>query len=111
MLTRVGLAAFVAAVAMLMAPGWVPVAWWALMVAGQLVDRAVARPILGRPDSALGRGRKAAYLASTVANSALFSSINLYLWTAGGHTGQWFALLVACGTMVHITLKHFAARP
>jgi signal transduction histidine kinase/CheY-like chemotaxis protein len=107
---RIGLGAIIGLAALALAPSWAPLAWFAVMVLGQIVDRWIAQPLIGEIDRAARGGRIRAYLCSSVANAAIFGLMNIYLWFRCGEPGQWFALLAACGGLLHASLRLYPSR-
>jgi signal transduction histidine kinase/ActR/RegA family two-component response regulator len=101
--TRVGLALFIGAAAMLMAPSVWPVIWFCAVLAGQAFDWLAFRPLRLAPDRAAGWVR-ALCIASAALNTAIYSAISIYLWTRGGEFGPLFALVQVAGGLLHVSL-------
>ena len=108
--TRIGLAAFIGAAAWLLAPSVWPLAWFALMFAGQLLDDVAFRP-LRRDDAEPGKRAVAVACASSTVNTTIYSAVALYLWFNGGPAGQLFAIVQVAGSLLHVCLHLNLARP
>lgn len=109
--TRLGLALFIGATAVLFAPSWWPVFWFLAMLAGQLVDLVLFRPMRLHPERPMSRGRKVACLVSTFINTAIYSAITLYMWLEGGDAGRLFAVIQVAGGLLHVSLHMHHSRP
>lgn len=100
---RVGLAGFIALTAWMIAPSGWPAIWLLAVAVGQAVDWLVFRPLMeegrGRPDA---RSLAACCLSCAV-NSTIYSSISIYLWSAG-ETGMVFGSVLIAGALLHVTL-------
>ena len=101
--TRIGLALFIGAAAMLMAPSAWPVIWFCAVLAGQAFDWLAFRPLRLAPGRAAGWVR-ALCITSAALNTAIYSAISVYLWTRGGEFGPLFALVQVAGGLLHVSL-------
>jgi len=107
--SRLAIGAFIAVAAYILAPSFWPVLWYGAVVAVQMADRAVAR-LINRPDAETPRWMKALYAGSVFASTAAYASISPYFWVAGGQAGSWFALLLAAGGLLHVSLRSYPSR-
>jgi signal transduction histidine kinase/CheY-like chemotaxis protein len=107
--SRLGLAAFIGIAAFVLSPSIWPVVWFAVVVCSQFIDRAVALHVM-QFEAETPRGQKALYLASVFTSTALYAAISPYFWFAGGVAGGWFALLLAAGGLVHVSVRSYASR-
>ncbi|RZJ01125.1 MAG: response regulator [Brevundimonas sp.] len=109
--SRIGLAAFIGLTAWFIAPGPVPIAWFAAILASQGLDWLVFRRFRTRP---LWQPDKA-YLTLSCATTALsvivYSAMSAYLWFNGGEIGRIFAMIQVAGSLLHVSLHMHHSRP
>lgn len=109
LLTRIGLAGFIAVAAKMLGHSWGPILWLGPIIAGQLIDNRIGGRVIAE-GAALTRRTRDLYLVSSGLNAAIYGGLDLFLWLNGGVRGQWFALLVASGALVHASLRLYPAR-
>lgn len=109
--TRVGLAVFIAATAWFLAHSPWPAVWFAAVVATQVIDWVIFRPIRLEPDMPLSRAYRVLMCATTTLNVVVYSAISAYLWTAGGEAGRLFAIVQVAGGLLHVSLHMHHVRP
>jgi two-component system, sensor histidine kinase len=98
--TRLIIAVVLAGIGYWLAPTAWPPAWLALVVISQLGDLAVYRGITGEPS----RSRVMAWAVSTALSTAAYSALAIYLWMFAGDSGHMFAILLAAGGLLHVTI-------
>mgnify|MGYP003630668966 FL=1 len=101
--TRLLLAVFIGVTAWFLAPGPIPMIWFALVFLGQGLDWWVFRPF--RRDPTLeGRGWRAVLpIAGMTINAVIYSGLAIYLWFEGGPAGQIFGLIQVSGSLLHVS--------
>lgn len=102
--TRMALAAFIGVTALIYSPGWWPVIWFVATGLGQWIDSLVMRRYLRDPTLLPGLPYRTFTWVMVFLNTALYSGITLYVWQAGGEVGKAFAIVQACGGLLHVTL-------
>ncbi|HYE44299.1 MAG TPA: ATP-binding protein [Caulobacter sp.] len=104
---RIGFALFIGTVGWLLAPGPVPLLWFAAVVAFQGLDHLIAAAFRRPAAEAapLSRARRAAFVASMAFNAALYSGLAVFLWFHGTAVGMAFALLSICGSIINNALQ------
>ena len=108
--TRLGLALFIGGAAMVMSPSIWPVIWFAAMLAGQALDWIAFRSMrLGAGEST--RARRVLCVGVAALNTAIYSSISVYLWFRGGEFGPLFAMIQVAGGLLHVSLHMHHVRP
>ncbi len=108
--TRIGLALFIGGAAMVMSPSIWPVIWFTTMLAGQALDWIAFRPMrLGEGEPS--RARRAFCAGVAALNTAIYSSIAVYLWFQGGPFGPLFAMIQVAGALLHVSLHMHHVRP
>jgi signal transduction histidine kinase len=108
--TRVGFAIFIAVTVWALAPSHWPFVWLGLVVAGQGIDAAIFAGIRKLGDRPLSRRRKFAACASLFANSVIYSSIAVHLWTSGEGAEMVFGAVLIAGTLLHVTIHLYHVR-
>jgi signal transduction histidine kinase/ActR/RegA family two-component response regulator len=102
---RVGLALVIGAGTFaITGSSWVFV-WFAAVMATQLVDLHVSRPLRQDPHFEPTPRQEAGYLASMVLHVAVYSSITPLCWLAGGLEGHLFALLIPTAGLLNVALQ------
>ncbi|MDB5422430.1 MAG: integral rane sensor hybrid histidine kinase [Brevundimonas sp.] len=109
--SRLGLAAFIGAVAWILAPSVWPVAWIIAVVLTQAIDWVVCRPLRLAPDQEPSLGLKIASCVIASLSVAVYSGITAYLWFNGGEAGRIFAMVQAAGGLLHVSLHMHHTRP
>jgi len=109
--TRIILALFIGGTAYGLAPSVWPLAWFAAMLGGQLLDLWATAPLRRAPDTPPTPRQKALLCGLTAVNTAVYSGIAAYLWFYGGLAGQIFGLIQVAGGLLHVTLHMHKARP
>ena len=109
--TRIGLAAFIGATAWFFAPGIWPLAWFAAVLATQLIDWAVFRRFRLHPEWSPDRRYVILSCMVTALGVAVYSGIAAWLWFTGGEIGRAFALVQVAGGLLHVSLHMHQARP
>lgn len=108
--TRLGLGLFIGGAAMVMSPSIWPVIWFAAMLAGQALDWIAFRSMrLGAGEST--RARRVLCVGVAALNTAIYSSISVYLWFRGGEFGPLFAMIQVAGGLLHVSLHMHHVRP
>ena len=102
--TRIALAAFIGVTAWVMAPSWWVVGWFVAVLASQLLDWLVFRPIRKNPDRPVGRGYQVLCCATAALTVLIYSANTAYLWFNGGEVGRLFAIVQAAGGLLHVSL-------
>ena len=103
--TRLGVALFLFVSTWALTRSEWSVAWLAAVGLGQAVDWLIFRPLRGDPQASPSASRKAACTASVAVNAVIYSGFAPLLWMMGGEGGQVFAIMVLCGSLLHVTLK------
>jgi len=109
--TRIALAAFIGVTAWVIAPSLWPLIWFAAVVATQLVDWAVFRPLRQAPDKPIGRAYEIICCLTAALNVIVYSAMAAYLWFNGGEAGRLFAMVQVAGGLLHVCLHMYPARP
>jgi len=107
---RLVICAFIAAAAYVIFPSIWPGAWICATACAQLLDRVLSRRIAASGQEALRFGGRALIVLMAAANSTIFGSISLYMWFQTDTIGSWFALLLCCGGMLHVTLRNYPSQ-
>tara|TARA_R110002051_G_scaffold94246_2_gene163959 strand:+ start:2018 stop:3772 length:1755 start_codon:yes stop_codon:yes gene_type:complete len=108
--SRLGLAAFIGVTAWIMVPSVWPLLWFLAVVATQLLDEAVFRPIRLNPEMPVSRAYQALYCAVTVLAVIVYAGITAYLWFNGGEVGKIFAMVQCTGGLLHVSLHMYHDR-
>ncbi len=108
--TRIGLAAFIGAVAWYLAPSIWPGVWFAAVCGTQLIDWVVFRPIRRTPDVEPSAAYRVLCCATASLNVIVYSAISAYLWMQGGDVGRLFAMVQVAGGLLHVSLHMYHAR-
>lgn len=98
--TRLIVAAILTGAATFIAPSYIPLLWLSLVVASQLLDRAVYLRIGAAPS----RRAILVWAVTTLLTSAVYSGLSIYLWTQGGEAGRILAVLLSAGSLLHVTI-------
>ena len=101
---RLALAAFLALTAAVVSPSWWPVYWFVAVCLGQGLDHLVLMPFRRAPTDRRSRTYRAICCIVVFLNTALYASTSLYLWRTGGDIGKAFAMIQACGGLLHVSL-------
>jgi signal transduction histidine kinase/CheY-like chemotaxis protein len=106
---RVGIAAFIGLASYFLAPSQAPILWYAAVIATQVFERFFSdRMVLART-TPITKPLIAFILIMTAVNSAVYVGISAYLWFCGP-AGQMFAIILICGSLLHICLHLNAVR-
>ncbi|MDP1631650.1 MAG: ATP-binding protein [Caulobacter sp.] len=105
MITRLGLAAFLACCAWILAPSIWPVLWFAFVISGQGLDWLAFAPLRQERSTPPSSAVRVACFASTIVNTTLYSSLSAYNWFEGGSAGQLMAIVQVAGALVHVSLQ------
>lgn len=98
--TRIIVAAMVGAAAFAITPTWGPPAWFAAVVASQLLDTINTRAMRGVPSPRA----QALWMIAVFWNSVIYSSLGVYLWVEGSETGRLLGVLLVAGSLLHVTI-------
>ena len=101
---RLGFAVFIGVIGWVLAPGPVPLVWFAAVAAGQVIDHVISAPLR----RSVGPVRPPLYWAlatSMTLNAALYSALAVHLWLEGTAVGMAFALLALCGSLINNALQ------
>jgi len=98
--TRLVVAVILTAAAYFVAPSAWPVVWLALVVVTQTADWRFYRGIRGTPS----RAALAVWIGFTCLTSVVYSLLSIYLWVAGDEAGRLLAVLLAAGSLLHVTI-------
>jgi signal transduction histidine kinase/AmiR/NasT family two-component response regulator len=79
--------------------------WFAALVAAQIIDHTLSVPIRRHPELEPRTSVKAAYGLSIAFSAAVFSSIAVFNWSAGGDAGKVFAALVPAGAVLAMSIR------
>jgi signal transduction histidine kinase/CheY-like chemotaxis protein len=109
--TRIALAAVIGSTAWFVAPGPWPVVWFVGVLLTQAIDWFVFRRYRRNPQWRPDRGYLILSCAVTALGVAVYSSIAVWLWFAGGDTGRVFAMVQVAGGLLHVSLHMHHARP
>ena len=101
---RLGFAVFIGVIGWFLAPGPVPLAWFAAVAVGQGIDHWISSP-LRQSDRAVSPVRLSALTVSMTLNAFLYSSLAVFLWFQGTAVGMAFALLSLCGSLINNALQ------
>ena len=108
--SRLGLAAFIGVTAWIMVPSVWPLLWFLAMVATQLLDEAVFRPIRLNPEMPVSKAYQTLYCVVTVLAVVVYAGITAYLWFNGGEVGKIFAMVQCTGGLLHVSLHMYHDR-
>ena len=101
---RLGFAVFIGVIGWVLAPGPVPLIWFAAVTAGQVIDHVISAP-LRRSTGPVCAPLYWAMSASMTLNAVLYSSLAVHLWLEGTAVGMAFALLALCGSLINNALQ------
>lgn len=102
--SRMALALFIGATAWVYAPSIWPGVWFIAMSLGQIADHFIFLPFRRDPTNSRSIAYRALTCVFVFFNTALYSGITLYIWSSGDETGRLFAIIQACGGLLHVTL-------
>ncbi|MFZ5668160.1 MAG: ATP-binding protein [Pseudomonadota bacterium] len=108
--SRLGLAVFLAICAYILTPSSWPAFWTVAVFAGQGLDWLAFRSIRRRPGVVPDRAVRIGCFASTLLNTAVYSSMTVYTWRYGGDAGRLMAVIQVAGGLVHVSLQMHAHR-
>ncbi len=109
--TRIGLAAFIGAVAWFVIPSIWPAVWFAAVLVTQGIDSLVFSRFRRRPDWEPDRAYLVLSCATTVLCVAVYGAISAFMWFEGGEVGRLFAMVQCAGGLLHVSLHMHHARP
>ena len=109
--TRLALAAFIGAVAWIMAPSIWPLVWFAAVALTQVIDWLVFRPLRLRPETLPSAGYRVLCCLTAALTVVIYGGISAYLWFNGGDAGRAFAMIQCAGGLLHVSLHMHHARP
>ncbi|WP_396593945.1 ATP-binding protein [Brevundimonas sp. R86498] len=109
--TRIGLAAFITLTAWFLTQSFWPMAWFGAVVATQVLDWFVFRPLRLHPTREPTTRYKVALCATAAINVIVYSGIAAWLWVAGGEPGRLFAIIQVAGGLLHVSLHMHHVRP
>ncbi|CAN5409781.1 ATP-binding protein [soil metagenome] len=109
--SRLALAAFIGAVAWVLAPSIWPAVWFAAVVVTQAIDWLVGRPLRLHPDREPSTAIKVASCAVASLSVVVYAGVSAYLWFNGGEAGRVFAMIQAAGGLLHVSLHMHHTRP
>src|SRR5450432_997614 len=78
--------------------------WFAAVSLGQAADWLTFRPFRRDPHLPTSSGLKAACTASVAVNAAIYTGLAPFLWLSGGEGGHVFAMVMLCGSLLHVML-------
>ncbi|MEY3235585.1 response regulator [Aquidulcibacter sp.] len=102
--TRLAVAVFLAFACFFIVGGYVPFAWLAIVVLGQVLDWYTFKPLRLNPEKVVSREKMVECVAIVALNALVYTSIAAILWVDGGEAGRIFATLIICGALLHSTL-------
>lgn len=102
--TRLALAALLGITTAIVSPSWWLLGWFVAMCVGQAVDYAVMLPFRRDPTDERSLAYRLFCCGVVFLNTGLYASTTLYLWKTGGDIGRAFAMIQACGGLVHVCL-------
>ena len=108
--TRLGLALFIGAIALVLTQSIWPLAWFGAVVLAQVFDGWVFGPMQAEDAPPPSRVRRGLCLVSASLNTAVYSAIAAYIWFAGGEAGKLFAMIQTAGGLLHIALHMHSVR-
>jgi signal transduction histidine kinase len=108
--TRLGLALFIGAIALVLTQTVWPLVWFGTVVLSQVFDGWAFGPLKAEDAPPPGRFRQALCIASAALNTAVYSGIAAYIWFAGGEAGKLFAMIQTAGGLLHIALHMHSVR-
>ncbi|RYG09964.1 MAG: hypothetical protein EON96_17460, partial [Caulobacteraceae bacterium] len=109
--TRIALAAVIGTTAWFVAPDVWPIAWFIAVLVSQVIDWAVFSRYRRNPQWEPDRAYLILSCAVTALGVAVYSSIAVWLWIAGGDNGRLFAMVQVAGGLLHVSLHMHHARP
>jgi signal transduction histidine kinase/ActR/RegA family two-component response regulator len=104
LLVRLALAAFLGVTAAVVSPSWWPAYWFIAVCFGQGLDYLVLRPFRRDPTDRRSAAYRAMCCVVIFLNTALYAATSFYLWRTGGDIGKAFAMIQACGGLLHVSL-------
>jgi signal transduction histidine kinase/CheY-like chemotaxis protein len=105
---RMALALFVGlAVTVLTRTAW-PAVWFAAVVVTQALDWRLFRRVRRDPDHVISPREEWILVAYSSFNTAVYSSITVYSWFAGGDAGKMFAMVQPAGGLLNVALHMYS---
>jgi signal transduction histidine kinase/CheY-like chemotaxis protein len=102
---RVGLALVIAVGVWAITRTAFSAAWFALVIALQLLDLALTASMRRDPDFEPTRAQEAGYLGLMTLTVLVWGAIGPYCWLNGGLEGHLYALLIPASGLVHVALQ------
>jgi two-component system, sensor histidine kinase len=84
-------------------PSWLPVIWLSLAFVFQGLDHLMYRPFRRDPTFVPSRAYQIFCNGFVFVHTALYDLSALYLWLYGGDVGKAFAMVQACGGLLHVS--------
>jgi len=106
---RIAIGGFVGIAAYCIAPSAVPLAWFVVVLASQVLSAWFLRRFIISPSARLSPGVKLATVVVMVLASLSYVSIASYLWFCGA-AGQVFATTIMLGSLLHVALYRQSVR-
>jgi len=106
-LTRLGVALFLLVSAIALTRSGLAVIWFVVVALSQSADWLIFRPLRANPRVTPSIARKFACTVSVAANATLYTGLSPLLWLMGGEAGKLFAVVVLCGSLLHVTLHSY----
>jgi signal transduction histidine kinase/CheY-like chemotaxis protein len=107
--SRIFIALFIAIAALSLAPSIWPVAWLGAVIISQAVDKFILAEIVLAKNGDISRALRSFIVMWIGSASLVYPSIATYLWFCGA-AGQMFAIMVICGSLLHICLHRNPVR-
>jgi two-component system, sensor histidine kinase len=105
---RMALALFVGlAVTVLTRTAW-PAVWFGAVVVTQAFDWWLFRRLRQSPDHVVSPGEEWLLVGYSAFNTAVYSSITVYSWFAGGDAGKMFAMIQPAGGLLNVALHMYS---
>ncbi len=107
--SRIFIALFIAIAALSLAPSMWPVAWLGAVILSQAADKFVLASLVSARNGELSASFRRLIIVWLGITSAIYPGISAYLWFCGP-AGQMFAIMVICGSLLHICLHRNPVR-
>lgn len=101
---RLALAGFLAITVATVSPSGWPALWLIAVIFSQGIDHLIMTPFRRTPSDERSLAYRIFCCGFVFLNTALYASTSLYLWLTGGDLGKAFAMIQACGGLVHVSL-------
>jgi len=106
-LTRLGVALFLLLSAIALTQSALPLIWFGAVAVSQTADWLLFRPLRVNTQASPSARYSFVCTVSVATNAALYTALSPLLWLMGGEAGKLFAVVVLCGSLLHVTLHSY----